>query len=41
MAAWGVALAGERVAAWLGERDAALVRRVAGFLEPRRMDRPV
>jgi hypothetical protein len=41
MAAWGVALAGERVAAWLGERDVALVRRVAGFLEPRRMDRPV
>ena len=41
MAAWGVALAGERAAAWLGERDVALVRRVAGFLEPRRMDRPV
>ena len=41
MAAWGVALAGERVAAWLGERDVALARRVAGFLEPRRMDRPV
>jgi hypothetical protein len=41
MAAWGIALAGERVAAWLGERDVALARRVAGLLEPRRMDRPV
>jgi hypothetical protein len=41
MAAWGIALTAERVAARLGERDVALVRRVAGFLEPRRMDRPV
>jgi len=41
MAAWGVALTAERAAARLGERDGALVRRLAGFLEPRRMDRPV
>jgi hypothetical protein len=41
MAAWGVALTAERVAARLGVRDVALVRRVTGFLEPRRMDRPV
>ena len=41
MAAWGIALTAERVAARLGERDVALVRRVAAFLEPRRMDRPV
>ena len=41
MAAWGVALTAERVAARLGERDGALARRVAAFLEPRRMDRPV
>ncbi len=41
MAAWGVALGAERVAARLGERDGALVRRLAGFVEPRRMDRPV
>ena len=41
MAAWGVALTAERVAARLGERDGALARRLAGFVEPRRMDRPV
>jgi hypothetical protein len=41
MAAWGVALTAERAAAHLGERDGVLVRRLAGFLEPRRMDRPV
>jgi hypothetical protein len=40
MAAWGVALTAERVAARLGERDGALARRLAGFVEPRRMDRP-
>lgn len=41
MAAWGVALTAERVAASLGERDGALARRLADFVEPRRMDRPV
>lgn len=41
MAAWGVALTAERAAARLGARNGVLVRRVTGFLEPRRMDRPV
>ena len=41
MAAWGVALAAERVAARLGERDGAVARRLAALVEPRRMDRPV
>jgi hypothetical protein len=41
MAAWGVALAAERVAAHLGERDGAVARRLAALVEPRRMDRPV
>ena len=41
MAAWGVALAAERVAARLGERDGALARRLAGLVEPQRMDRPI
>jgi hypothetical protein len=41
MAAWGVALTAERVAARLAARDGALARRLADFVEPRRMDRPV
>jgi hypothetical protein len=41
MAAWGVALTAERVGARLGERDGAIARRLAGFVEPRRMDRAV
>jgi hypothetical protein len=41
MAAWGIALTAERAAARLGERDGAMARRLAGLVEPRRMDRPV
>ena len=41
MAAYGVALAAERVAARLGERDGQLARRLAAHVEPRRLDRPV
>ena len=41
MAAYGVALAAERVAARLGERDGQFARRLAGLVEPRRLDRPV
>jgi len=41
MAAYGVALAAERVAVRLGQRDSALARRFgAQLVEPRRMDRP-
>jgi hypothetical protein len=41
MASYGVALAAERAAARLAERDGALARRLADLVEPRRMDRPV
>ena len=41
MAAYGVALAAERVAARLAERNGQLGRRLAALIEPRRMDRPV
>lgn len=41
MAAYGVALVGERLAARAGARRSALLRRIAALAEPRRMDRAV
>lgn len=41
MAAFGIGLLAEHVAVHLGARDGALARRLAGLVEPRRLDRPV